>query len=109
MVTDSDAVQGVDRRRLFGWGGLAAAGVAAGVPLVGAGNGHAYAAPTGSSGDDTIPRDTLPGGAFDRYVARLAAEGRFFGVVLLSHRGRTVLSRGYGMADKEKGIPHREG
>ncbi|MER6916474.1 serine hydrolase domain-containing protein [Streptomyces sp. NPDC000594] len=106
---DSDSVRGVDRRRLFRWGGLATVGVAAGVPLVGAGIGHAYAAPTDASEDDRIPQDTLPGGAFDRYVARLAAEGKFSGVVLLSHRGRTVLSRSYGMADEEKGIANREG
>lgn len=56
-----------------------------------------------------IPPDTLPGGAYDRYVARLAAEGRFSGVVLLSHQGRTVLSRGYGMADEERGIRNHEG
>ncbi|MFG2946251.1 serine hydrolase domain-containing protein [Streptomyces adustus] len=53
---------------------------------------------------DRIPPDTRPGGAYDRYVARLAAEGRFSGVVLLAHHGRTVLSRSYGMADQEKGI-----
>ncbi|MFJ7497970.1 serine hydrolase domain-containing protein [Streptomyces sp. NPDC097727] len=107
---DSDSVQGIDRRRLFRWGGLVAAGVvAAGVPLVGTGIGHAASVPTDLSGDDRIPQDTLPGGAYDRYVAQLAAEGKFSGVVLLSHRGRTVLSRSYGMADKEKGIPNREG
>ena len=42
-------------------------------------------------------------------MARLAAEGKFSGVVLLSYRGRTVLSRGYGMADREKGICNHEG
>ncbi|MFD5552340.1 serine hydrolase domain-containing protein [Streptomyces sp. NPDC127068] len=105
----SDPVQGVDRRRLLRWGGLATAGVAAGVPLVGAGTGPAHASPTDSAGDDRIPQDTLPGGAFDRYVAQLAAAGKFSGVVLLSHRGRTVLSRSYGTADEEKGIPNREG
>jgi CubicO group peptidase (beta-lactamase class C family) len=42
-------------------------------------------------------------------VARLAAEGKFSGVVLLSHRGRTVLSRSYGMADKERGIRNHSG
>jgi CubicO group peptidase (beta-lactamase class C family) len=104
---DSDSVRGVDRRRLLGWGGLAAAGVvAAGASLVGAQPGDAEPAPTE---DDRIPPDTRPGGAYDRYVAKLAAEGRFSGVVLLSHRGRTVLSRSYGMADKEKGIPNSEG
>ena len=105
---DSDSVRGIGRRRLLGWGGLAAGVVAAGVPLVGA---RAAAASTDFelSGDDRIPPGTLPGGAYDRYVAELAAKGLFSGVVLLSHRGRTVLSRSYGMADKEKGIPNSEG
>ncbi|GGP77987.1 serine hydrolase domain-containing protein [Streptosporangium pseudovulgare] len=102
---NSDSVPGIDRRRLVKWGGLAAAGVvAAGTPLVSAGTGHAD-----SSGPGRIPPDTLPGGAYDRYVARLAAEGRFSGVVLLSHRGRTVLSRSYGMADEKRGIRNHEG
>jgi CubicO group peptidase (beta-lactamase class C family) len=104
---DSDSVRGIDRRRLIRWGGVAAAGVAAGVPLVSAGIGHAGSTPTGSSGQ--IPPATLPGGAYDRYVADLAAQGKFSGVVLLSHRGRTVLSRSYGMADQEEGIPNGEG
>ncbi|HEY0697975.1 MAG TPA: serine hydrolase domain-containing protein [Micromonospora sp.] len=112
-----DSVRGVDRRRLVRWGGLAAASVAAGAPLVGAEPGRAAPAPTAPdapfapepSGHDRIPPDTRPGGAYDRYVAELAAEDRFSGVVLLSHRGRTVLSRSYGMADKEKGIRNHEG
>ncbi|WP_433323983.1 serine hydrolase domain-containing protein [Spirillospora sp. CA-294931] len=99
---DADSV-GVDRRRMLGWGGLAAAGAVA-APLVAAGPGHA--AP-GRGGP--IPPDTRPGGAYDRYVAKLAADGKFSGVVLLSHRGRTVLSRSYGMADKEKEIRNDEG
>ncbi|BCL12471.1 serine hydrolase domain-containing protein [Micromonospora sagamiensis] len=102
---ESDSTRGVDRRRLFKWGGLAGAGVvAAGVPLVNAGIGNAAPAR-----HDRIPPDTLPGGAYDRYVAQLAAEGRFSGVVMLSHRGRTVLSRSYGMADRERGIRNGEG
>ncbi|MQY08366.1 serine hydrolase domain-containing protein [Actinomadura macrotermitis] len=101
---DLDSARGIDRRRLLGWGGLTAAGVAAAAtPLVGARPGHAEPA-----GPDVVPPDTRPGGAYDRYVAKLAAEGRFSGVVLLSHRGRTVLSRSYGMADKEKGVPNGE-
>ncbi len=78
--------------------------VAAGVPLAGAQPVHAGPAPANPG----IPPDTRPGGAYDRYVAKLAAEGKFSGVVLLSHRGRTVLSRSYGMADKEKGIRNSE-
>ncbi|MBC3993501.1 beta-lactamase family protein, partial [Streptomyces sp. AC563] len=107
---DSDSVRGVrgiDRRKLLGWGGLTAAGVAAGgAQLVGAGPGHAAPAATDP---DAIPPDARPGGAYDRYVAKLAAEDKFSGVVLLSHRGRTVLSRSYGMADKEKGVRNHEG
>ncbi|WP_433717833.1 serine hydrolase domain-containing protein [Actinoplanes sp. CA-051413] len=87
---------GIGRRRLLTSGGLAAAGVVAG-------------AKPARAGRDQIPPDTRPGGAFDRYVAKLAADGKFSGVVLLAHRGRTVLSRSYGMADKEKGIRNHEG
>ncbi|SFW85822.1 serine hydrolase domain-containing protein [Amycolatopsis australiensis] len=101
-MEESGTAHGIDRRRLLGWGGLAAAGVVA-----------AGAAPAGAAphppGDDRIPPDTLPGGAYDRYLANLAAEGEFSGVVLLSHRGRTVLSRSYGMADEERGIANHEG
>jgi CubicO group peptidase (beta-lactamase class C family) len=96
--------QGIDRRRLIRWGGVAAAGVvAAGVPLVNAGIGNAD-----SAGGDRVPPDARPGGGYDRYVAGLAAAGRFSGVVLLAHRGRTVLSRSYGMADREKGVRNQE-
>jgi CubicO group peptidase (beta-lactamase class C family) len=117
----SDSVRGIDRRRLLGWGGLAAAGVVAGASLVSAqvadadpanadpadaGLANANAAPGPADG---IPAACLPGGAYDRYVAQLAADGKFSGVVLLSHRGRTVLSRSYGMADRENGIPNGEG
>ncbi|MDG6105603.1 beta-lactamase family protein [Dactylosporangium aurantiacum] len=90
----------VDRRRLIGWGGAATAGVLAAGVVAGTGR----AAPPGR-----IPSDALPGGAYDRYVARLAADGRFSGVVLLSHRGRTVLSRSYGLADRERGVRIHEG
>jgi CubicO group peptidase (beta-lactamase class C family) len=114
---NSDSERGIDRRWLFGWGGLAAAGVAVGAPLVGAQLGRATPAPTDPdapaapepSGHDPIPPDALPGEAYDRYIAQLAAEDKFSGVVLLSHQGRTVLSRSYGMADKEKGIRNHEG
>ncbi|MFF8380678.1 serine hydrolase domain-containing protein [Streptomyces sp. NPDC015661] len=109
---DSDSVRGLGRRRLFGWGGWAAAGVvAAAAPVVGARPDQAVAAgqhrPAPTHPD--VPPDTRPGGAYDRYVAKLAAEGRFSGVVLLSHQGRTVLSRSYGTADEEKGIRNHEG
>jgi CubicO group peptidase (beta-lactamase class C family) len=91
--------------------GVAAAGVTAGATLLDAQSSHAVSASTDSatSGDAQIPPDTLPGGAYDRYLAELAAKGEFSGVVLLSHQGRTVLSRSYGLADQEKGIPNGEG
>ncbi|HEY0497560.1 MAG TPA: serine hydrolase domain-containing protein [Kutzneria sp.] len=103
VIVDSDSARGVGRRQLLGWGGLAAAGVMATGSLLGGGIGNAAPA------DADLPPDTLPGGAYDRYVAELAAQGKFSGVVLLSHRGRTVLSRSYGLADRENGIPNREG
>ncbi|MGW0660936.1 serine hydrolase domain-containing protein [Streptodolium elevatio] len=56
---------------------------------------------------DRIPEDLRPGGAYDRFVAQLAAQDQFSGTVLLSHRGRTVLSRAYGMADKERSVHNR--
>ncbi|GAA0582713.1 serine hydrolase domain-containing protein [Actinomadura livida] len=103
-MMDEDSVPGVDRRRLLGWGGLAAAGVVAGgAQLVGVRPGHADPGPSGP-----IPRDALPGGAYDRYVAGLAAQDKFSGVVLLAHRGRTVLSRSYGWADKERRVRNHQ-
>ncbi len=92
------------RRSLLG--AVIAAPVAAGAVLAAANT--ASAAPT-SLAHDQIPPGTRPGGAYDRYVAQLAAAGTFSGVVLLSHRGRTVLSRSYGMADKAKGIANHAG
>ncbi|MEU8241195.1 serine hydrolase domain-containing protein [Actinoplanes missouriensis] len=90
-----DSVRGITRRRLAAWGGLAAITA----PLAGAGAARAA----------SLPRDTRPGGAYDRYLQRMAAEGAFSGVVMLAHRGRTVLSRAYGMADRERRIRNHEG
>jgi CubicO group peptidase (beta-lactamase class C family) len=97
-------------RRRSVLGALGAAPVALGAALAAPGTtlGTALAAAE-PSGHDRIPRDTRPGGAYDRYVAELAAQDRFSGVVLLSHRGRTVLSRSYGMADRERGIRNHQG
>lgn len=94
---DRDSVRGVGRRRVLGWGGVGAVGAVMG------GGGAARAE------GEAIPDGARPGGAYDRYVARLAAEDKFSGVVLLSYRGRTVLSRSYGMADQERGIRNHEG
>ncbi|WP_409061983.1 serine hydrolase domain-containing protein [Streptomyces sp. SYP-A7185] len=102
-----DSLRDVARRRLLRWGALAAVGgtAAAGARPAAARPGRA--GPAGAD-DRAIPPAARPGGAYDRYVAQLAAQDKFSGVVLLSHRGRTVLSRSYGMADKEKGIRNHE-
>lgn len=68
---DSDSVRGIDRQRRLGWGGLAGAGVvAAGASLAADQLGHAD---TATSVPDRIPPDTRPGGAYDRYIAKLVA------------------------------------
>jgi len=52
----------------------------------------------------TSPAALRPGGELDRLVADLAAKDEFSGTLLLTRRGRTVLSRAYGMADRQRGI-----
>ncbi|SEF93402.1 CubicO group peptidase, beta-lactamase class C family [Nonomuraea solani] len=59
------------------------------------------------TGAARTPADLRPGGSFDRYIKDLAEQDKFSGTVLLAHRGRPVLARAYGMADKEKAIPNR--
>jgi CubicO group peptidase (beta-lactamase class C family) len=103
-----DTVSGSRWRRRSVLGALGAAPVAVGAVLSGIAPGTALAAAE-PSGHGRIPRDARPGGAYDRFVADLAAQDKFSGVVLLSHRGRTVLSRSYGMADRERGIRNHEG
>jgi CubicO group peptidase (beta-lactamase class C family) len=46
---------------------------------------------------------------YEEFVAEKAAQDQFSGTILLAHRGRPVLARSYGMADKELGIPNRLG
>lgn len=52
----------------------------------------------------TTPRDLLPGGRFDRFVAERAAAGEFSGTVLVADHGRPVLTRSFGMADGSRGV-----
>lgn len=54
--------------------------------------------------DRPVPDGLRPGGQLDRFVAGKAAADEFAGSLLLTHRGRTVLARSYGMADKQRGI-----
>ncbi|WP_052847598.1 serine hydrolase domain-containing protein [Streptomyces avicenniae] len=72
--------------------------------------GLAWAAPSvASAASRRVPGELRPGGAFDRFVAEQAAADAFSGTVLLAHRGRPVLSRAYGMAEKGAGLPNRPG
>lgn len=86
----------LSRRSLLG-GALGAASIAAAPPL-------AAAAPAPVR---RAPRDLRPGGALDRLVAEMAAKDEFSGAVLVAHRGRPVLIRAHGMADKRRSIPNR--
>jgi len=47
--------------------------------------------------------------AYSQFVAQQAAADQFSGTVLLARRGRPVLARSWGMADKERSIPNRVG
>lgn len=60
---------------------------------------------TGSA-ENRPPRDLLPGGRFDRFVAERAAAGQFCGTVLVAHRGKPVLTRSHGMADELRRVPN---
>lgn len=84
----------VTRRSVLGALGAASVGAVLVSPSAGAAAGR-------------VPRDLLPGGAFDRSVAEQAALDRFSGTVLLAHRGRPVLTRSYGMANKQSSVPNR--
>jgi CubicO group peptidase (beta-lactamase class C family) len=108
LTSTSDTGSAPPWRRRSLLAALGAAPLAGGMLAATATAASAAAAPD-QPGGDPIPPDSRPGGAYDRYVAGLAAEARFSGVVLLSHRGRTVLSRSYGMADQEKGIRNHQG
>ncbi|MEY9836862.1 serine hydrolase domain-containing protein [Streptacidiphilus sp. EB103A] len=89
------------RRSVLGLlGAVAASGV-----LASSGTADAAAADD-SSGSEGIPATLRPGGELDRLIAQLAAEDKFSGTVLLLHRGRRVLARSYGAADRQRGIPN---
>jgi CubicO group peptidase (beta-lactamase class C family) len=52
------------------------------------------------------PQDLLPGGAFDRFVAELAAQDKFSGTVLLASQGSPVLVRAHGQANQRTAVPN---
>ncbi|MCW6008239.1 beta-lactamase family protein [Micromonospora sp. CPCC 205371] len=45
--------------------------------------------------------------AFLRLVNQRAAQDKFSGAVLVAHRGRPILARAYGMANKDRSTPNR--
>jgi D-alanyl-D-alanine carboxypeptidase len=47
--------------------------------------------------------------ALDRYLAGLAAEDRFSGVVLVARDGRAIFERAYGLADRASQVPNTVG
>jgi CubicO group peptidase (beta-lactamase class C family) len=51
----------------------------------------------------------LPSGAYDRHLTAMAAQDQFSGTVLLAYADRPVLTRAFGWADKERGIPNQAG
>jgi CubicO group peptidase (beta-lactamase class C family) len=108
MRPDRPLVQ-PSRRALLGL--LGTAPVAAGVVL--SPGAPAAATPLAPSAPDRrarrVPRGLRPGGELDRFVERQAARDLFSGTLLVTHRSRPVLTRSYGMADKERSIPNREG
>jgi CubicO group peptidase (beta-lactamase class C family) len=81
---------------LLGTASLAAGGVLA-TPARAAAN-------TGAAQAGRVPKELLPGGEFDEFLAHLTKQGQFSGTVLLAYRGDPVLTRSYGMADASRSI-----
>ncbi|GAA3659297.1 serine hydrolase domain-containing protein [Nonomuraea antimicrobica] len=81
------------------------------VPLAAGGlmaaSGTAAADTNATSGTGAIPKDLRPGGELDRHIKALADKDEFSGTVLIAHRGRQVLARAYGWADKEKKVQNK--
>ncbi|GLY68411.1 serine hydrolase domain-containing protein [Amycolatopsis taiwanensis] len=64
------------------------------------------AADAATSRSAATPKGLRPGGEYERFVAEQAAQDRFSGTVLVAHRGRPVLARSYGMANKDRSLPN---
>ncbi len=94
------------RRSLLGF--VSATPLAAAGLLVASDPASAGAASNGADGSGPVPPGVRPGGELDRFIADLADAGTFSGSVLLTHRGRTVLARSHGMANRDASIPNGE-
>ncbi|SHN29892.1 serine hydrolase domain-containing protein [Cryptosporangium aurantiacum] len=60
--------------------------------------------PVGAHPTRRVPAGLRPGGELDKLIAGMADRDVFSGSVLITHEGRTVLSRSYGMADKARSV-----
>lgn len=69
------------------------------------GSGKDPGSPAGSAAS-AIPVALRPGGEFDQFLTQLAARDSFSGTMLVAHRGRPVLTRSFGMADKARSVPN---
>jgi CubicO group peptidase (beta-lactamase class C family) len=92
------------RRQALRLAGATSLASAAGLALQTAGSAPAAAHPISLPG--RVPRGLRPGGELDKVIAASAAKDVFSGSVLITYRGRTVLSRSYGMADKARKVPN---
>jgi CubicO group peptidase (beta-lactamase class C family) len=84
---------------LLGVSALAAGGTALANP--GTARASASMAPVGP-----VPPGLRPGGELDQLLRRQAAQDQFSGNFLLAYRGRPVLARSYGMADRKLPVPN---
>ncbi|TDD98213.1 serine hydrolase domain-containing protein [Jiangella asiatica] len=101
----------MNRRSALGL--LGAIPVAAGAAALTGSAAAAAAAASSSSGSSSndstswsgrIPAGLQPGGELDELVAELAAADQFSGTLLVKRHGTTILSRSYGMANKEESV-----
>jgi CubicO group peptidase (beta-lactamase class C family) len=90
------------RRRVWLWLALAAAGLGAGLVVA------LSPARPGSSASTRGEVHGALGEQLDRYLTRLEAFG-FSGSLLVAHHGRIVIDKGYGLAEREHGIPYTAG
>jgi CubicO group peptidase (beta-lactamase class C family) len=93
----------LSRRSVLGLLAAAPLAGAAAVPMAGE---AAVARSAARARSAAPPADLRPGGAYDRLLRQLAAEDKFSGTVLLASKGRPVLARSYGMANKDRSIPN---
>ncbi len=96
----------VGRRSLLRLAGVAPVAVGGMWALSGTADAAAPTRSAAASSSSSVPVQLRPGGEFDQFMARLAAQDAFSGTMLVVHGGRTVFSRSYGLADKARSIPN---